>query len=114
MLTIKLSRVGKKKQASFRMIVTEKSKDPYGNSLEILGHYNPRTKEAVFKEERIKYWLSKGAQSTNTAHNLLIAKGIINEKKKRAYRLTKRRLEKITGKKKEDDSKEAAKTAATK
>ena len=64
MLSIRLSRVGKKKQPIYRVVVQDKQRDPWGKSVEIIGHYNPRAnpKEIVFKEERVKYWLSVGAQ----------------------------------------------------
>jgi small subunit ribosomal protein S16 len=81
MLTIKLSRVGKKKQPNYRLIICEKSRDPYGRTLEILGSYNPFSKELTAKNERINYWLSKGAQMTPTINNLLVEKKVIEGKK---------------------------------
>lgn len=86
MLTIRLARVGKKKQPNYRLIINEKSKDTYGDFLENLGFYNPRTKETNLKVERIKYWLSKGAQTSNTVHNLLVSKDVIKAKKVKAWR----------------------------
>ncbi|OQX70924.1 30S ribosomal protein S16 [Candidatus Parcubacteria bacterium 4484_255] len=82
MLAIKLSRKGRKKQPFFRVIILEKAKDPRGDFLENLGFYNPFTKEVSLKKERVKYWLSKGAQPTGSVHNLLIAQGIIKDEKK--------------------------------
>jgi small subunit ribosomal protein S16 len=81
MLTIKLSRIGKRKKPMYRLIISEKSKDPYGDSLEILGSYNPFTKEIDAKGERINYWISKGAQMTPTVNNLLVDKKVIEGKK---------------------------------
>lgn len=81
MLTIKLSRIGKRKKPMYRLIISEKSKDPYGDSLEILGSYNPFTKEIIAQGERINYWISKGAQMTPTVNNLLIDKKVIEGKK---------------------------------
>lgn len=102
MLHIRLTRVGKKKQPTYRLIVTEKGRDPWGKALEILGHYNPRTKEkaAVLKTDRIKYWLEKGAQTSNTVHNLLLREGILSGKKKKSVKLSKKRSAKIEEKKK--------------
>lgn len=79
MLKICLSRVGKKKQPSYRVIVLEKNKDPWGDYLELLGNYNPRTTPSTIKlnAERIKYWISKGAQPTATVHNLLVDQKVI-------------------------------------
>lgn len=81
MLAIKLAQTGKTNKKMFRLIVSEKSRDPYGKVLEILGSYNPHTKELASKEERVKYWLSKGAQMTATVNNLLIQKQIISGEK---------------------------------
>ncbi|HDZ85203.1 MAG TPA: 30S ribosomal protein S16, partial [Candidatus Moranbacteria bacterium] len=52
MLTIRLSRVGKKNKPMYRLVIAEKSKDPYGKALEILGSYNPYTKDLQAKNER--------------------------------------------------------------
>src|SRR3989338_3148843 len=87
MVTIRLSRVGRKKQPSFRIIVSEKKRDVFGHSLEIVGQYHPRAKdkkdELVVNTERIEYWLSKGATTSNTLHNLFIDAGILKGEKKR-------------------------------
>ena len=81
MLTIKLSKLGKKNKKVFRVIISEKGRDPFGNSLEILGSYDQYHKELQVKTERINHWLSKGAQMTPTVNNLLVGKGIIEGKK---------------------------------
>jgi small subunit ribosomal protein S16 len=83
MLMIRLSRVGKKKQPEYRLIVSEKQKDPWGDFLEQVGFFNPRSNPPIvnFKTERIQYWLSKGAQVSNTVKNLLIAQNVISGKK---------------------------------
>lgn len=84
MLTIRLSRVGKKNMPLYRVIVSEKHKDLYGSSLEILGSYNPHTKELKIDAEKTKHWISKGAGMSNTVNNLLIEKKIIEGKKVKA------------------------------
>ncbi len=86
MITIRLHRVGKKNQASFRLVLTEKSAPAKGKAIEILGHYNPRLKTKALKAERIKYWLSKGAQTSATVHNLLVSEKIISGPKVKAWR----------------------------
>ena len=83
MVTLKLSRVGKKSQVGFRLIATDKRRDPYGRSLEILGSYSPLTKKAQFKAERIKYWFSVGAQATDTVWNLLVKEKIVEGAKRK-------------------------------
>jgi small subunit ribosomal protein S16 len=84
MLTIRLSRIGKKKKPMYRLIISEKGRDPYGRSLEILGSFNPFSKELNVEQERIKYWISKGAQMSPTVNNLLIDKKVIEGKKVKA------------------------------
>lgn len=81
MLTIKLSKIGKKNKKVFRVIISEKGRDPYGNSLEILGSYDQFHKDLRVKADRINYWLSKGAQMTPTINNLLVGHEIIEGKK---------------------------------
>lgn len=78
MLTIRLTRIGKKNAPSYRVVLVEKTAAPQsGKFLEILGHYNPRLKELSLKSERIKHWLAKGAKPSDTVHNLLVRQGII-------------------------------------
>lgn len=82
MLTIRLTRVGKKKDASFRVIVIDsKRKVQAGNYLEMLGSYDPRINKADLKTDRITYWMSQGAQTSDTVHNLLVSNKIIDAKK---------------------------------
>lgn len=110
MLTIRLSRIGKKKQPSYRLIISEKTKDPWGKYLELLGTFDPRSKKLDLKIERIKYWLSVGAQTSNTINNLLIKAGVITGKKKKVVKLTTQRREKMAAKAKAKES-EAAKAS---
>ncbi len=113
MLSIRLSRVGKKKYAAYKIIVQEKARDPWGKVLEFLGTYNPHTKELVIKKERVEYWLSCGAQMSATINNLFIKKEIIKGKKRKATRInTKERM--AERKKKEDENKAATAKVAEK
>jgi small subunit ribosomal protein S16 len=84
MLTIRLSRIGKKNTPMYRLVISEKARDPYGKHLEILGSYNPYTKDLTVKGDRVKYWMGKGAQLSPTVNNLLMDKKIIEGKKKKA------------------------------
>ena len=73
MLAIRLARVGTKKKPAYRVVVTEKSRARDSSSLEIVGHYNP-TKDPIIlslKEDRIEYWISKGAQPSKTVSRLM-------------------------------------------
>ncbi len=81
MLTIKLAKVGKKNKKVFRIVISEKARDPYGKALEILGSYNPYNKELKVKTDRVKYWLSKGSTMTPSVNNLFIDQKIITGEK---------------------------------
>ena len=82
MLTIRLTRVGKKNDPSFRVIVVESKRKPQpGNYLEMVGSYDPRVDRIDLKADRIKHWLSMGATTSETVHNLLVSNNIIDAKK---------------------------------
>lgn len=119
MLAIKLARVGKKKQPSYRVVVTEKARDPWGRNNEIIGFYNPlaNPKEISFKEDRVKYWISQGAQPTDTVHNLLVNAGIIEGAKRKAHpthKLSAEELAELEEKKKKEAEAAKAKEEAEK
>jgi len=109
MVTLRFQRIGRKKQPYFRLIAQDKRKDQWDKSLEILGSRNPRTKEVELNKERIEYWLSVGAQPTNSVHNLLVTQGIIKGDKAKSVTISNKRAEKIAAKKGEDKPEEAAK-----
>lgn len=82
MLKIRLQRTGRTNNPSYRVVVTEHTNGPKsGRATEVLGSYNPKTKERVLNDERIKHWLSVGAQATGTMHNMLVSAGIVSGKK---------------------------------
>ena len=82
MLTIRLTRKGKKNQPFFKVVLVDKRKSSTGGrSIEDLGYVDPLKKRRSLKAERIKYWLSKGAQASATIHNLLVTEKIIDAKK---------------------------------
>jgi len=103
MVSLRFQRIGRKKEAHFRLIAQDKTKDPHDKSLEILGFRNPRSKETELKTDRIKYWLSVGAVTTPSVHNLLVDQKIIEGDKIKTVKISKKRGEKIA---------EAAKAAA--
>ena len=76
MLRIRLARTGAKKQSSYRVVVIDRERARDGRFVEIVGHYNPRRKpaEIVLKRERIDYWISKGAQPSETVQSFLKSK----------------------------------------
>lgn len=82
MLKIRLQRTGRKNDPHFRLIVTESTlKAKTSQFAEIVGTYNVKAGIFEAKADRVKHWLSVGAQATPTAHNLLISKGVITGKK---------------------------------
>lgn len=82
MLKIRLTRRGKKNKAFYRIVVAEHTAPIKGRFLEALGYFNPHSKERNIKADRVKYWLEKGAQCSDTAHNLLVKEGIIKAPKR--------------------------------
>ncbi len=84
MVVLRLTRVGKKNHPTFRLIASDKHKDTLGSYLELLGSYDPHATPSriEFKADRIKYWLSVGAQPSDTVHNLLVEKGILTTAKR--------------------------------
>ena len=94
MLVIRFLRTGKKGQAFFKIVVTEKQKAPTkGRFVEEVGFYNPLTKEKNVKADRVKYWLSVGAQPSDTVYNLLISEKVIEGKKISAHAKPKKKEE---------------------
>lgn len=77
MLKIRLSRTGKKKQASYRVVVADINAKRDGRIVERIGHFNPRTEPETYliKEDRALYWLSNGAQPTDAVRRLLEKQG---------------------------------------
>jgi small subunit ribosomal protein S16 len=75
---IRLSRVGAKKQPSYRVVVAEERSKRDGRVVERLGHYDPRTvpPTIVLNEERTRYWLSVGARPTDAMGVILRRAGI--------------------------------------
>lgn len=95
MLTLRLARVGKKKQAFYKLIVSEKTRDTYGTYLEALGSLNPHTNPSTLavKKERIEHWLKQGATMSATVNNLLIDRQIIKGEKVKAWKPKKKMAE---------------------
>lgn len=101
MLTIRFSRGGKKKKPFYRIIISEKHKDTQNKYLELLGHYNPHTKQAVFKTDRIRYWVQQGATVSNSVFNLLVSHDILeSDTKRRSVFISVKRAKKLDDKKK--------------
>lgn len=78
MLKIKLTKTGKKREHSFKIILVEnRAKPKPSRYLDVLGNYNPAKKTVSLNKERVLHWLSKGAQISETVHNIFVKAGII-------------------------------------
>ncbi len=86
MVKIRLRRMGAKKQPSYRIVVADSRAARDGRFIEVVGHYNPRTEPPtiVVNEERLKYWLSQGAQPTESVERILRSKGMLGAESKDA------------------------------
>ena len=74
MLVIRMQRVGRRNDPAFRIVLIERRSKPKSGQQEILGSHHPKTKETVLKNERISYWILKGAQVSATVRHLILAK----------------------------------------
>lgn len=81
MLIMRLQRIGKKHQPSYRLVVAERRSKMAAPPTEDLGAYNPSAKTATFNKERVLHWLGVGAHATPTVHNLLVKEGIVSKAK---------------------------------
>lgn len=80
---IRLQRTGRKNEAHFRVVLTDsKNSTKSGKFLEVLGFYNPHSGVFEVKADRVKHWMSMGVQVSDTVHNFLVTKKIIEAKKK--------------------------------
>ena len=75
---IRLMRMGKKKQPTYRVVVADSRSPRDGRIIETIGHYNAQTDPStiVIDEERARSWLARGAQPSNTVKKLLRIQGI--------------------------------------
>ena len=75
---LRLTRVGSKKNPVYRIVAADSRSPRDGKFIEIVGRYNPQTDPSTIEldEERIKDWISKGAQPSATVQRLLKVKGV--------------------------------------
>ncbi len=118
MLKIRLTRVGRKNHALFRLVLTEKATAPQGKYQKILGFYNPHTKEFRLDREGVIFWLEKGAKPSNTASKLLTGIGLKHKaivvklrKPKNKIELEKEKAAEEAERQKREAEKEAQKSA---
>ncbi len=114
-VAIRLQRIGKHKQAYFRVVAVDRRRAAQGKPIEILGSYNPRalkTKDkVVIQKERYDYWIGVGAKPSETVQSLL--KGAARSvEKKRTQRKTKKQLAKLKAEKKPAEEAKASEKPA--
>ena len=78
---IRLRRVGRKHQATYRIVVTDKEAPRDGRFIETVGHYNPRTEPVTLEVDAVKArdWLAKGATPSDTVRSLLKRAGVFSD-----------------------------------
>lgn len=82
MLMMRLQRVGRKNDPSYRIVVVDKRTSPKSNKhVDHLGSYNPKLNHVQIDAERAKDWLAKGVQASDTMHNILVSQKVIEGKK---------------------------------
>ncbi len=83
MLMMRLQRVGRKNDPSFRIVVTDKRTGPKSDRhIDRLGSYNPKMNHVQLDAAKAKEWLAKGVQPSDTVHNILVGQKVIEGKKK--------------------------------
>jgi small subunit ribosomal protein S16 len=82
MLAIRFERVGRKNRAQFRIVLQEHTVAPGGRHVAVLGSYDPHQKKAILKADKIKEWIAKGAQVSDSVYNLFIKEGVVAGKKR--------------------------------
>jgi len=91
MLKIRLFRIGKKQQPSYKIVVVDKREAPKGGRfMDELGFVNPISKESSLNKDKAKHWISKGAQPSDTVYNLFVKKGVIEGKKIAVHKKSKK------------------------
>lgn len=93
MLVIRLQRTGRKNQPSYRVVLADNRSPVKGKFKEVLGSYNPSLKEKKLNADRIKYWLSQGAQTSATVHNLIVSEKVIEGPKIKSWSPKKKKAE---------------------
>jgi small subunit ribosomal protein S16 len=82
MLMMRLQRVGRKNDPSYRIIVTDKRTGPKSSKhVDLLGFYNPKMGKVEIDAQKVQHWLSHGVKPSVTLHNMLVTKKIIEGKK---------------------------------
>lgn len=115
MLRIRFQRQGRRKAPFYRVVVAEHTKPVKGRFLEIVGHFNPQTKETSLNKERVLHWLKNGALPTDRVATLCVKNGISECKKyieERQMKPSRAERDAVEAAKKASEEKAAAEKAA--
>jgi small subunit ribosomal protein S16 len=85
MLMMRLQRVGRKNNPAYRVVVVDKRTSTKSNKIvDLIGNYNPKQGTINLDADKAKKWLSEGVQASDTVHNMLVSKKVIDAKKRNA------------------------------
>ncbi len=114
MVKLRLTRTGRKNFATYRIVAVDSARKRDTKPIEELGHYLPHSKEIKLNEERINYWLSVGAQPTETVARLFVKEGLMKKKdlKMKTFSIAAGRKSLERAEQKQAASEEAAEKAA--
>jgi len=85
MLMMRLQRVGRKNNPTYRIVVVDKRTSTKSNkSVDLLGSYEPKQGIITINKEKAKHWLAHGVQPSDTVHNMLVSQKVIDGKKRNA------------------------------
>jgi len=91
MLVIRLLRIGRKHQPSYKIVVTDSRRPAKaGRFVAEVGSFNPLTKQRILKKQEIKEWLSKGAKPSDTVYNMLLEEKVLEGKKTAVHKKSKK------------------------
>lgn len=85
MLKMRLQRIGRKNNPSYRVVVTDsRNAAQRGRNVDIVGSYEPKLGRFEIEADKVKDWMSKGVQVSDTVYNHLVSKKVIEGKKRNA------------------------------
>jgi small subunit ribosomal protein S16 len=116
MLTIRLTRTGKKGQPNYRIVVADSRKAVSSPYIEMIGHYDPKTKALVLNQEKAQDWMNKGAKPSNTVAKLFTKEKMDHKSivVKKYRKISKKELERIKAEEEVEKAKEQAEKEAAK
>jgi len=110
MIKIRLSRVGRKNQPLFRIVVTPHTAPAKSGFIQVIGIYNPTTKKVEVDKKIVKEWIAKGAQLSDTVNNIFVTNKIIKGKSIKTSRKPRKKPKKIEKGEKPDKKEKAKKS----